>query len=187
MNKEDELENEIKEIFKIYIRTKQSYESFLYLSEIDDVSMFWQYLTFISQKDLFIEIDKLTSVSGNQKFRLTTLFNKLRRGGHFQKFNFSEKKLDNWNNELNKLSDYTQKISTLRDEKFGHTDRNKKEEHKTVNIQSSKFKKLLDIIEDIIKTIYLDCLSKDIKEDINYFVPKINLKNEIEKAYSKLT
>ncbi len=49
---EEELEKELKEIFKIYIRTKQSYESFLNLSEIDDISYFWKHLTFISQKDL---------------------------------------------------------------------------------------------------------------------------------------
>ncbi len=79
----------------------------------------------------FIEIDKLTSKSDNQKFKLTKLFNKLKLGGNFQKFNFSQTKLKEWEDKLTKLTLETEKICTLRNEKYGHSDRGKNEKHKS--------------------------------------------------------
>jgi len=183
---EEELEKELKEIFKIYIRTKQSYESFLNLSEIDKISYFWKHLAFISQKDLFIEIDKLTSKSYNQKFRLTKLFNKLKLGGNFQKFNFSQTKLKEWEDKLTELTSDTEKINTLRSEKYAHSDRGKNEKHKSIQVGFSKFKDLLNLIEDVLKTIYHDCLNKDIEQDINHFLQKINLLKELQEALTIL-
>ncbi len=56
-----------------------------------------------------------------------------------------------------------------------------------MDIVTEEKMKNTNLIEDVLKTIYLDCLKKDIEQDINHFLQKIDLLKELQKALIKVT
>ncbi|TZF84728.1 hypothetical protein FW774_07025 [Pedobacter sp. BS3] len=112
-------------------------------------------------RTLVIEISKLFSNSGNDKFQLQKLINSLSKSGHFRKIGVPEEHINNWNGLLKENERTIQSILTLRTKLYAHTD-NSLTDFSTIDITFKDIKKLLDIAAQILKSLYSDIYDTDL-------------------------
>ncbi|NEW79924.1 MAG: hypothetical protein GZ086_10980 [Gelidibacter sp.] len=194
-----ELKSELNSIWKILTMAMQCYEfsSYLYSpsteSENDyaNKSFFIDFTRHIYWRNLVIELSKLITDSNSQSFNVFKFLRKLKNNGYFGKLGFDNKKIENWENLLAENEKTINELIILRNKIYSHTDRDK-ENYSNSEITFTEIKLLIELLKNIIKSIFTDLLDThaEIKPlrsvDKNFRVLKI-LANEKDKRIKKIT
>ncbi len=162
MKRESDLENEIKNIWDIFINANECfhYSSYLYNPETPDEldylnsSRDLQYIRHIMFRMSIIELSKLFSGSKKRdRFNLQCLIKKLRKNENFGNMGISDEVLNRWDAEIENNSPAIKTILILRDKVYAHTDSDV-ETCKSIDLTFMEIKPLLNIVEEIIRSIY---------------------------------
>ena len=165
----DEIEQEIWGIWEILILARECFEYSNYLynpitkeeSEYLSSSQDFDFIRHIIWRMTIIEISKLFSSSAKRdRFNLRHFIDKLKKAGHFSKAGVNETTINQWETELLNNKKTITNILTLRDKIYAHSDL-KRDDYNTIQITFQEIAKLIIIVENVIKEIYLTVFEAD--------------------------
>ncbi|MGM0582085.1 MAG: hypothetical protein ACQETL_15485 [Bacteroidota bacterium] len=115
-------------------------------------------------RTLIVEVSKLYSRSNNDKFQIGKFINSLCPSGHFRAINVSQAKINTWKNLLVDNKTTIDNVLLLRDKMYAHTD-NPLISYNEIDISFKEIKVLLDIADEILKSIYHDIFNTELMTD----------------------
>jgi len=133
MTKEEEIKNEIWNIWQISLFAKECFSYSQYLHnpktkvELEYIrgSKDFQFFRHILWRNTVIELAKLfTDKKDRDRFNIFHFLKKLKVGGQFGKMGIPETQITNWENQIATNSEAINMILTLRDKVYAHTDAN---------------------------------------------------------------
>lgn len=172
------LENDLNQIWLIYVEARQSLEIYKYIRSENPTHIFWRQIRYMGIKNCFIELDKLISDSKNQKFRLSKFINKLKPDGYYKKYNFPFETIQKWERNMSDLKSQTDIIETLRSKKYAHTDR---EFNYSPNLDFDEIERLFDLIEEILIKVHKICLDKMAITSLSFKAENLKFIDQIQK------
>ena len=198
-NKLVELKSELNLIWNILTMAMQCFEfsSYLYSPsskrEFDyaNNSFFINFTRHIYWRNLVIELAKLITDSKSQSYNVFKFLRKLKKNGYFGKLDYENKKIENWEALLQSHQKTIDELLILRNKIYSHTDRDK-ENYSNSEITFLEVKLLIELLKNILKSIYLDLLDTDAQIEPlssineNFRVLKI-LANEEDERKKKIT
>jgi len=162
MPTKEELKENILAIWKISSLAKQCFEYSYYLHKPETPQEFdylrhsrhFHFIKHILWRNTVIELSKLFNKSPKRdKFNIFHFINKLGRDQYFGGFEINPNKINEWETQLESNKETIDKILTLRDKVYGHTDT----ENAIDGLESPTFEKtkeLIDIVKIIIQEVY---------------------------------
>lgn len=165
MSKKEEIKFELDKIWAILMDAKTCFYYSFYLYEPDtqeeqsfvDRSIDFKYFRLILWKMSIIELVKLfsdpTKSKSGDRYDLMRFINKLKGQGHLYHNEINEETILNWENQINDCEIVINKILTLRDKLYAHTDSNA-DNFKKMEITFEEIERLITIVETIIKDVY---------------------------------
>jgi len=115
-------------------------------------------------RTVIIEVSKLYSRSENDKFQLERFIASLSPSGHFGRIGISTVHIRVWEKLLIDNKTVIDNILLLRSKLYAHTD-NPMTNYSEIDISFKEIKTLLDIAEEILKSIYLDIFDTGLLTD----------------------
>lgn len=180
MSRKQELDKDIEVFWLIYTQSRQSLEVYKYLKSTSASGQFWEHIAFTSLKDCFIELDKLLSTKDSQHYRLDGLINKLKPGGQYSSFKFSEAQLNDWSKIFLIFHKTLNKISVLRNKKYAHTDRNFKVLDQDFDIDIMEIEKIFDFLENVIQVVHQHCLDSTASTKLLFYAKDLRIFDDLE-------
>jgi len=162
MTKEEEIKNEIWNIWQISLFAKECFSYSQYLHnpktkvELEYIrgSKDFQFFRHILWRNTVIELAKLfTDKKDRDRFNIFHFLKKLKVGGQFGKMGIPETQITNWENQIATNSEAINMILTLRDKVYAHTDANKNR-YSQNQPTFQETERLIDIVESVIQEIY---------------------------------
>lgn len=161
-----ELQEKLDKILHVFLFAKDAYNytEYFHNPETEEESSFInnspysrqiEFIMHLMFRSLIVEISKLFSNSENDKFRIEKFLNTLSSSGHFRKIGINEKKVNEWLNQIIDNQKVIDDVLLLRSKVYAHTD-NPLTNYQELNISFKKIKKLLDLAEEILISIYLE-------------------------------
>ena len=160
MGKREELKSELKEIWHVLILSKQCFNYTLYFHKPDtqeeleylNYSRDFRFIRHILWRMTVIELSKIFSKSKRRdKFNFVNLINKLRKNGYYSCLDFPSDILDRWVSDLNIHSNIIERLLTLRDKYYAHSDN--LNEPLDIIILFDEIKELILLLENLITDI----------------------------------
>jgi len=157
----EELDNKLWRITEILITAKECflYSKYLYKPESEEEAKYLQYSVhfhFIRHslwRLSIIELSKLFSTSKQRdRFNIVSFITQLKKDGHFANLNFDESIITKWEKRLSENKDQIDKILTLRDKVYAHTDP-KKDDYRGIQLYLRDIEQLFLIVENMISEI----------------------------------
>lgn len=200
MNKiKKELEDKLERIMHVYIFAQEAYlySEYFHNPKSDEelklvtASPHRGNLTLIMHlmfRTLIIEISKLFSRSDNDKFRLSKFIESLSLSGHFKKICFSQTLVEKWKNEIDKNESVISDILLMRSKIYAHTDNPLSDDYNEIDISFKQIKVLLDIAQEIIKTVYAEIFDTELNTNSptfdrdNFIILKLLAKAETDRV-----
>lgn len=153
----NQLQEEIKEIYRILVTAYQAFEFSFYLNQpsteeeekYSKSSTFFRFTEYTFWRVLVVELSKLLSENKQtNKFNVRKLLSKLKSNGHYRKLGFDGKLILEWENELEIKESTIQEILDLRDKIYSHSDPQIVREDVIQNIKLTygRTKELLDFL-----------------------------------------
>jgi hypothetical protein len=132
MTKREELRQQLSTIFKIYITAKENYNYCFYLHnpktsielEFIEKNSHLKFLRHSLWRITIIELAKLFSNKGNDKFKLNKLISKFWPDGHYSSMNIEPIKIIEWESKIMSKELAIEHVVNLRDKLYAHTDSN---------------------------------------------------------------
>jgi len=115
-------------------------------------------------RTLIVEVSKLYSRSENDKFQLEKFIDSLSPSGYFRKINVSQTHIAAWKKLLVDNKATIDNVLLLRDKLYAHTD-NPLKDYNEIEISFKEIKILLDIADEILKSIYHDVFNTGLMTD----------------------
>jgi hypothetical protein len=166
-SKKKQLELQLKPVIKILIYAKDCYRYCRYFSNLatlEEILYFQnsphlQFFSLMLWRSAILELAKLLLESESHKYNLHRLLNKFYREGHYGDFRLSKDLIDGRKTKIASNAVAIENLQILRDKVVAHTDHPK--DYTPHEIDFDKFKELIDISEEIFKSIYLFGLQID--------------------------
>ena len=167
--KRDEFFRTINQIWQIISLAKDCYSYSFYLYKADTKkendyiahSIDFIFFRHILLRIAIIELSKLYTTSGNDKFRLSKLISILEETNSYLKYDIPLKSITDWKKEIQNNKKDIELFITLRNKVYAHTDLDWNE-YSTVKFDFQKIERLIKIAESIISEIYKITWGKDI-------------------------
>lgn len=161
MGRREDLNNEINNIWNIYINAN---ECFLYSNYLNNAETQLEFDYINSSRDFIyigqimwqtsiIELSKLFSDSKSDRFRILNLISKLKRNGYLGNMGITDEVLNQWETKIDENKELINSILTLRNKVYAHTD-SKIKTYKNTNLSFDKIELLLNLVKEIIIKIY---------------------------------
>ena len=176
MNKEDELHSEITKIWQILLSAKEcllysfylhkpnTKEEVVYLNESVD----FIFIRGILWKMAVTELSKLfTESKKRDRFNIFHFISKHKKDGYFRNQGIDDETITKWENEIENNKQTIKEIITLRDKAYSHTDVNFNEHSSELTFEQTE--KLILIIEEVIKDIYIKVFNSNVAIDEGRF------------------
>jgi hypothetical protein len=106
-------------------------------------------------RTLIVEVSKLFSRSNNDKFQLEKFIDSLSPSGHFRTIGVLQSHVDTWKKLLVDNKNTIDNVLLLRDKIYAHTD-SPMTNYNEIDISFKQIKVLLDIADEILKSVYHD-------------------------------
>ena len=161
----NEIKQEIWGIWEILILARECFEYSNYLyhpdtkeeSEYLSFSQDFDFIRHILWRMTIIEFSKLFQPD---RFNLKHFIHKLKKAGHFSKAGINDETINKWEAELLNNEKTIANIITLRNKIYAHSDL-KKDDYNTIQITFQEIAKLIVIVENVIREIYLIVFEAD--------------------------
>lgn len=161
----NELKQEIWGIWEILILARECFEYSNYLynpdtkeeSEYLSISQDFDFIRHILWRMTIIEFSKLFQ---RDRFNLKHFIDKLKKAGQFSKAGINDVTINKWEAELAYNEKTITNIITLRNKIYAHSDL-KKDDYNAIQITFQEIAKLIVIVENVIKEIYLTVFGAD--------------------------
>jgi hypothetical protein len=162
MDRKSELENEISNIWEIFINANECFHYSFYLHKPDTQDEFdylnksndLQYIRHVMWRMAIIELSKLFSGSKTRdRYNIQHLIGKLKKDGNFGNIGISDETLNKWETEIEKNKEIINSILILRDKIYAHTDSDKTK-YLNTDLSFKQIEFLLKIVEVIIRDIH---------------------------------
>jgi len=162
MDRKSELENEISNIWEIFINANECFHYSFYLHKPDTQDEFdylnksndLQYIRHVMWRMTIIELSKLFSGSKTRdRYNIQHLIGKLKKDGNFGNIGISDETLNKWETEIEKNKEIIDYILILRDKIYAHTDSDKTK-YLNIDLSFKQIEFLLKIVEVIIRDIH---------------------------------
>lgn len=171
----EELQIKLEKLLHVYIFAKEAYLYTEYFhnpatkEELDLVTSSAHNLNLstimhLMFRTLIVEVSKLFSRSTNDKFQLEKLIDSLSPSGHFRTIGVSQAQIDAWKRFLEDNKTTIDNVLLLRDKIYAHTD-NPLINYNEIDISFKQIKILLDIADQILKSIYHDIFDTGLMTD----------------------
>jgi hypothetical protein len=162
MKKLQQLDKKLKLITEIFLDTRECYNycRYFYTPQNDEELNLLNYdihLQFIRHalwRQTVIEISKLICDKENDKFNINSFIRSLKPNGHYSFLKVPESKIKDWELSIINNIGVINNILKLRNKIFAHTDPNK-EDYQKIVVTFSSIEKILKILTDILKEVYL--------------------------------
>jgi len=172
----DELENEICEMWKIFLKTMDYYRCAHYLHNgtTSEESNFLQHsrpFQFIAHglwSLTIIETTKLFSSSTRHRFNVPKFIEKIAAEGYFGRLSFSADSIKKWRESIDGLQPKINAITILRDKVYAHTD-SVRPQINEIDLSFGDVQQLLDIGQAIVKEVYFSILGAEASMDSPFF------------------
>jgi hypothetical protein len=183
MEKKEILRVEVSKIWKIFIICKECFDYSYYLYKPETKEEFdylqksrdFEFIRQIMWRMSIIELSKLFSSSSKRdRYNLYHLINRFKEPGNYSDISVDKTTLGLWESQLSKNQIVIDKILTLRDKLYAHTDSDS-ETFRAMSISFEEVKGLLQIIEDVIKQIYQQVFESEAMVE-NLFFEKTRFK-----------
>jgi hypothetical protein len=175
-NIKEEVENEIREIWKILLKTMDYYRCAYYLhngnspeeSNYLQRSRPFKFIAHGLWSLTIIEITKLFSASDSHRYNVPKFIDKIAADGHFRKLKFSPASTTKWQGSIDGLQSKIKDVTTLRDKIYAHSDRVRPSIDE-IDLSFGDIQQLLDIGQAIVKEVYLTILGAETSMDSPFF------------------
>lgn len=163
----DELRNETWRITEIYLNAKENFNYCYYLhkpgtkaeAEYLKVDRNLKFIRHSLWRLSIIELAKLFSDrKSTDKFNLLHFLSKLKPDGQYKHFKIDPLKIAEWESQVFTNEKLIRKVIILRDKIYAHTDRDK-DDYKKIVIYFKQIEELFEIVETVLKEVYLIALS----------------------------
>ena len=159
--RKEQLRESIQQALFIYVNAKQAFQYCRYIHNPDSeqerdylkTSRHFGYIGHMLWRNSVVEICKLLSKSKGDKYSVVRLLDKFWNAGEFLHANIPISKLQEWEKFLIDHEQLINKIKSLRDQIYGHTD--DPDVRKLLTGPTfAEYQLLLDFIEGILRTVY---------------------------------
>lgn len=163
----EELKKETWRITEIYLNAKENFNYCYYLhkpntkaeAEYLNVDRNLKFIRHSLWRLSIIELAKLFSDrKSTDKFNLLFFLSKLKSDGHYKHFNIDPLKIAEWESLVFTNDNLIKDVITVRDKIYAHTDPDK-DEYKKIEIYFKQIEDLFEIVEIVLKEVYLVAFS----------------------------
>ena len=169
MTRKEELRKEIEKIWEILTYVKDCYSYSKYIRNPDTLkekeyiakSNDFKFMTHAFWRLTIIELAKLFSTNNEtHKYNLNKFIDKLKPDGHYRNLKIDPSLVSRWSQKLIENSSSIQIVLQLRNEVYAHTDNYPNLDYAN-DITYEDVEDLIDVISDIVKTIYSVLFNSD--------------------------